>query len=260
MSSLDTPRGRWIRLRMGILCGFLALGLGVVVTSGYDLMIGEGAEWRELAEKQRQRRLHVTPKRGTIYDRNKNALAVSVEVPSVSLDSVELLRNVPAQQIPMVARDAANRIAQALSLDPALIERKILQKRRFTWLKRQITADEAERVRALGSKDGLGGKPVRGMVVEGEGRRYYPRRELAGPLLGFVAPDGEGKDGFEYSMNQELKGHVEQLRGLRDRSWRLVLPDTATTVRPSSSSAPARKVSASSWRSSALSPTHPVIR
>ncbi|MCC6901628.1 MAG: PASTA domain-containing protein [Polyangiaceae bacterium] len=225
MSSLDLPRGRWIRLRMGMLCGLLALGLGVVVSSGYDLMVGQGAEWRELAEKQRQRRLHVAPKRGTIYDRNKSALAVSVEVPSVSLDAVELLRNVPAQQIPVVARDAANRIAQALSLDPAQLERKILQKRRFSWLKRQISADEAEKVRALGSKDASGGKPVRGLVVEGEGRRYYPRRELAGPLLGFVAPDGEGKDGFEFSMNQELKGHVEQLRGLRDRSGRLLFAD-----------------------------------
>ncbi|MBI3200729.1 MAG: PASTA domain-containing protein [Myxococcales bacterium] len=225
MSSIDLPRGRWIRLRMGMLCGLLALGLGVVVSSGYDLMVGQGAEWRELAEKQRQRRLHVAPKRGTIYDRNKSALAVSVEVPSVSLDAVELLRNVPAQQIPVVARDAANRIAQALSLDPAQLERKILQKRRFSWLKRQISADEAEKVRALGSKDASGGKPVRGLVVEGEGRRYYPRRELAGPLLGFVAPDGEGKDGFEFSMNQELKGHVEQLRGLRDRSGRLLFAD-----------------------------------
>ncbi|MBK9000079.1 MAG: PASTA domain-containing protein [Myxococcales bacterium] len=210
---------------MGLLCGLLALGLGLVVSSGWDLMIGDGPAWRELAEKQRQRRLHVTPKRGTIYDRNKSALAVSVEVPSVSLDAVELLRNVPPQQIPVVARDAANRIAQALTLDPALIERKILQKRRFTWLKRQITAEEADRVRALGNKEASGGKPVRGLVVEGEGRRYYPRRELAGPLLGFVAPDGEGKDGFEYAMNQELKGHVEQLRGLRDRSGRLLFSD-----------------------------------
>lgn len=225
MNAPSSNRTRWIRVRMGLLCGLLALGLGLVVSSGWDLMIGDGPAWRELAEKQRQRRLHVTPKRGTIYDRNKSALAVSVEVPSVSLDAVELLRNVPPQQIPVVARDAANRIAQALTLDPALIERKILQKRRFTWLKRQITAEEADRVRALGNKEASGGKPVRGLVVEGEGRRYYPRRELAGPLLGFVAPDGEGKDGFEYAMNQELKGHVEQLRGLRDRSGRLLFSD-----------------------------------
>lgn len=225
MNASSSSRNRWIRVRMGMLCGLLALGLGLVVSSGWDLMIGDGPAWRELAERQRQRRLHVTPKRGTIYDRNKSALAVSVEVPSVSLDAVELLRNVPPQQIPVVARDAANRIAQALSLDPAQIERKILQKRRFAWLKRQITAEEAERVRALGNKEASGGKPVRGLVVEGEGRRYYPRRELAGPLLGFVAPDGEGKDGFEYAMNQELKGHVEQLRGLRDRSGRLLFSD-----------------------------------
>jgi len=225
VSAFDSARGRYIRLRMAGLCGVLAVGLGLVVSSGYDLMIGDGAGWRELAEKQRQRRLHVTPKRGTIYDRNKSALAVSVEVPSVSLDSVELLRGVPAQQIPVVARDAANRIGQALNLDPAWIEKKVLQKRRFTWLKRQIAADEAERVRALGGKDSPGGKPIRGLQVEGEGRRYYPRRELAGPLLGFVAPDGEGKDGFEFSMNPELKGHVEQLRGLRDRSGRLLFSD-----------------------------------
>jgi cell division protein FtsI (penicillin-binding protein 3) len=225
VSSLDSPRGRYIRLRMGVLCGLLALGLGLVVSSGWDLMVSDGAAWRELAEKQRQRRLHITPKRGTIYDRNGSALAVSVEVPSVSLDAVELLRNVPPQQIPLVARAAANRIAQALSLDPAAVEKKILMKRRFAWLKRQITADEAESMRALGAKDGTDGRPVRGLLVEGEGRRYYPRRELAGPLLGFVAPDGEGKDGFEYSMNRELEGHVEQLRGLRDRSGRLLFSD-----------------------------------
>jgi len=35
-----------------------ALGLGLVVSAGWDLMIGDGAAWRELAESQRQRRLH----------------------------------------------------------------------------------------------------------------------------------------------------------------------------------------------------------
>ena len=222
--SLDTPRGRGIRLRMGILCAILSFGLGLIVSSGIELTLVDGRMWREMAEKQRQRRLHVIPKRGTVYDRNGSALAVSVEVPSVSLDAVELLRGVPPGQVPVRARDAANRIAAALGLNPAIVERKILRKRRFTWLKRRISAEEAEKVRVLSrAKDRK--KRIRGLVVEGEGRRYYPRRELAGPLLGFVAPDGEGKDGLELSLNSELKGHVEQLRGLRDRRGRLLFAD-----------------------------------
>jgi len=220
----DEKRRRWVRLRMGILCGMLALGLGLVVSAGYDLMIGDGAAWRELAEGQRQRRLHVAPKRGGVYDRNGSALAVSVEVPSVSLDAVELLRGVPSQQVPVIARDAANRIAAVLGIDAAQVERRILAKKRFAWLKRQISADEADKIRAL-SDDALGDKKIHGLVVEGEGRRYYPRRELAGPMLGFVAPDGEGKDGLEYALNEDLKGNAEQLKGLRDRSGHLLFSD-----------------------------------
>jgi len=222
--SENPARSRWIRLRMGVLCGLLALGLGLVVSSGFTLMVQDGPAWREVAELQRQRRLHVTPKRGNIYDRNGSALAVSVDVPSVSLDAVELLRGVPPAQVPVVARDAANRIAAVLGIDPAQVERKILAKRRFAWLKRQINASEADAIRELGSsKDGR--RAIGGLVVEGEGRRYYPRRELAAPLLGFVAPDGEGKEGLEYSLNTDLQGHADELRGLRDRSGRLIFSD-----------------------------------
>lgn len=221
---LHARRWRWIRIRMGLLSGLLALGMGLVVSAGYTVMIEDGALWRDLSEMQRQRRLHVAPKRGTIYDRGGGALAVSVEVPSVSLDAVELLRGVSPARIPLVARSAANRIAVVLSLDPAQVERRILAKRRFAWLKRQISAHEAEQIRALGTgADGT--EALRGLIVEGEGRRYFPRRELAGPLLGFVAPDGEGKDGLEYALNSELSGQIEQLSGLRDRSGRLVFSE-----------------------------------
>jgi cell division protein FtsI (penicillin-binding protein 3) len=220
----EFARARWVRIRMGLLCGVLALGLGLVVSASATVMLEDGAGWRELAESQRQRRLHVNPKRGVVYDRTGDALAVSVEVPSVSLDSVELLRAVQAPQIPVVARDAANRIGAVLGIDPAMVERKILAKRRFSWLKRQITAEEADKVRGLAAGEG-GARAIRGLSVEGEGRRYYPRRELAGPLLGFVAPDGEGKDGLEFAMNDDLGGRVEQLRGLRDRSGRLLFSD-----------------------------------
>jgi cell division protein FtsI (penicillin-binding protein 3) len=226
----EAARARWVRVRMGLLCGVLSLGLGLVVSAAHSIMVVDGPGWREIAEMQRERRLRVAPKRGALYDRNGDALAVSVEVPSASLDAVELLRGVAPQQVPFVARDAANRIGAVLSIDPAVVERRILAKRRFAWLKRQITVAEADGVRRLAAGDGEK-SPLRGLVVEGEGRRYYPRRELAGPLLGFVAPDGEGKDGLEYALNEDLSGRVEQLRGLRDRSGRLLFSEGAEDER-----------------------------
>ena len=211
-------------MRMGILCGLLTLGMGLGVSSAYTLTITDGSRWRELAERQRERRLRLQPKRGTIYDRRGGAFAVSVDVPTVTMDSVELLRGVPRQQIPGVARSAANRIAAALGIDAARVERRIVTRRRFTFLKRRVSKAEVEKVRRLSSSD-AGDSRIRGLRVEGEGHRYYPNRELSGSLLGFVGPDGEGKDGLEYSLNDDLKGHVEQLRGLRDRSGRVLLSE-----------------------------------
>lgn len=228
MRNLDPTRAKWIRIRMGLLCGTMALGLGGFVSSAFRVQVEDGATWKETAENQRQRRLHVEPKRGAIYDRNGAALAASVEVPSISGDVVEMLRGVegaPAQAV--VLQDLSVRIAAALGLDPNDVHGKIASKRRFVWLKRRVTAEEAQAVRDLGDpKKSM--KPVKGLAVEGEGRRYYPGRDLAGPVLGFVAPDGFGKDGLELALDEELRGRAEEVRGLRDRSGRLIFSEGTT--------------------------------
>ena len=231
MRNLPPERARWMRLRMGILSGVMAVGLGGVISSAYRVQVEDGRAWRETAENQRQRRLHVEPKRGSIHDRNGAALAVSVEVPSVTVDVVELLRGVdkPAAQAELI-HDASARIGAALKLDPEEVRLKLTSRRRFIWLKRRIPGDEAAAVRALGDPKAQapGQKPVKGLAIEGEGKRYYPGRELLGPVLGFVAPDGEGKDGLELALNEELRGHVEEVHGLRDRAGRLIFSEGAT--------------------------------
>jgi len=223
MNRVHGPEGKWIRMRMALFCGILSLSMGLLVSSGYDLMIRDGESWLELAEQQRQRRLSVRPKRGVVYDRNGSALAASVEVPTVSLDAKELLRGVDSTEVPRVARASATRIASALGLDAAKVERKILSKRRWTWLRRRASSEQVDAVRRL--SQGEEGERIRGLLIEGEPMRFYPRRELSGPLLGFVSPDGKGRDGLEYSLNEQLEGHPEQLRGLRDRSGRLIFSD-----------------------------------
>ncbi len=222
MRNLDPRRARWIRTRMGVLCGIMGLGLGGIVSSAWRVQVEDGPAWRDMAEKQRQRRLHIEPKRGTIYDRNGTPLAVSVEVPSVSADAVEMLRTEGGKPDPDgKLRDAANRIGSALTLDVADLYAKLAQRRRFLWVKRRITGAEAEAIRNLGDPKKQT-NPIRGLALEGEGHRYYPGRELAGPLLGFVSPDGQGKDGIELAADEDLRGKVEDVRGLRDRSGRLI--------------------------------------
>ncbi|MBX3192322.1 MAG: penicillin-binding protein 2 [Labilithrix sp.] len=235
MKNLDPTRAKWIRFRMGLLCGVMAVGLGGFVSSAFRVQVEDGPSWKETAENQRQRRLHVEPKRGTIYDRNGAALAASVEVPSISADVVEMLRGIEGEKLQQAAlAEYAPRVAAALGLDPADVHQKLAAKRRFVWLKRRVTAEEAQAIRDLGDpKKQAGpalraGGAVRGLSVEGEGRRYYPGRELAGPLLGFVAPDGFGKDGLELSLDEELRGRAEEVRGLRDRSGRLIFSEGAT--------------------------------
>src|SRR5882672_6615774 len=112
MKNLDPARSRWIRLRMGLLIGLMGLALGGLVASAYRVQIEDGPAWKEMAEKQRQRRLHIEPKRGTIYDRNGTALAVSVEVPSLSVDTAEMLRGTDAPEAQdALLHDAAMRLA-----------------------------------------------------------------------------------------------------------------------------------------------------
>jgi cell division protein FtsI (penicillin-binding protein 3) len=216
---------------MGLLCGAMALGLGGFVSSAYRVQVEDAAAWKETAENQRQRRLHIQPKRGGIYDRNGAALAASVEVPSISADVVEMLKGFEGQTAQGAALvDFSARIGAVLGMDPSEVHQKLASKRRFVWLKRRVTAEEAQGVRELGDakKQPPGKGAVKGLAVEGEGRRYYPGRELAGPVLGFVAPDGFGKDGLELSLDEELRGRQEEVRGLRDRSGRLIFSEGTT--------------------------------
>jgi cell division protein FtsI (penicillin-binding protein 3) len=208
---------------MALLCGLMGLGLGVIVSAAFGIQVERGDEWRELAEKQRQRRLHIAPKRGTIYDRNGTPLAVSVEVPSVSVDAYEMLRRVDDANLQAFLDQAAQRIAQALSIEPQRVRDKLARRRRFAWLKRRVTAEQVEAIRSLGR--GVGGPKLAGLMVEGEGHRYFPNRELGGPMLGFVSPGGQGKDGIELTLNDQLRGHIEEVRGLRDRSGRLIFSE-----------------------------------
>ena len=98
------------------------------------------------------------------------------------------------------------------------LESRLSSDRFFVWIKRRVTDAEARAVREA---------KLAGVSLTREPRRFYPARSLAGPVLGFANIDGQGIEGIELGMNDLLAGQRGKVRGLRDASGRLMLPDVA---------------------------------
>src|SRR5262245_61747037 len=69
--------------RVYILIAVMGLWGTAIGARLYFLHVVHSADYKERAERQQQRTLEVSPRRGNIYDRNGNELAVSIKVDSV---------------------------------------------------------------------------------------------------------------------------------------------------------------------------------
>lgn len=128
-----------------------------------------------------------TLRRGNIYDRNDVLLAATLKVYSLYADPKRVLDK----------EDVLRRLPQALpDLDMARL-RSLLEDptRRFIWIKRRLTPDEAQRVNALG---------LPGLEFREEFVRVYPHRSLASHILGAVDVDNTGLAGVERSFDKQL--------------------------------------------------------
>ena len=186
---------RQLRLRLTL----LALGVGLwAVCVGvrlFHLQVLERADFQRLAARQSERTLTIAPRRGAILDRNGRALAVSVEA--------ESLYAVPQDVSDPEGTAAA--LAPVLRLEPREKRELVAQLRRsraFVWVRRKVDPATARAVRDL-QLDGIG--------FLAESRRYYPKRELAAPLLGYVGLDNTGMGGIEYAFDGEMRGRAAKV-------------------------------------------------
>ncbi len=198
-AGIEPRTARWTAIRIGIVAAAFAAGFAVVTGRAVQLQILQGDRLGGMARDQYLRELTQKPRRGTITDRNGAVLAGNAEVDSIFVDP----RAFPAGAR---TRDVV-RLAKALQLEPRALEKKIAKGARFAWVKRRVSPAEAEHVRDL---------KLAGVGFVKETRRYYPRRELAGQILGIVGDDGEGLEGVEKAWDESLQGESMRVPSLRD--------------------------------------------
>lgn len=185
MASTKALNGAKPRLYLFVI--FLCFWAVVICGRLVYLQIFEYGSFVERAERQQQRTVDVAPRRGVIYDRNGQELAMSVMVDSVFA--------VPSE-IPDQATTASI-LGRILKTDPRELLARLKGSRNFAWIARKVDGDVSARIRALNLK---------GIYFQQEPKRFYPKRELSAQVLGYVGLDDEGLAGIEREYNDQLRG------------------------------------------------------
>jgi cell division protein FtsI (penicillin-binding protein 3) len=195
---------------------FAALLFAWVVAIGgrlWSLQVVQHDEFVRRAERQQQRVLELDPPRGTIYDARGRELAVSIEVESVFAVPRELADR----------EAAATRLARALDLDRGKLARALAQDREFVWVARKLDPPAARAGRAL---------DLPGIYFLEESKRYYPMRQLAAQVLGFVGTDNHGLAGLEANYEKVVAGKPGRRTVLRDARRGLAVPPGLPSADP----------------------------
>ncbi len=173
--------------RLIILGAVLFLWVAAVLGRLVYLQVIKYQFFLNLASRQRGRVIEVDPRRGTIYDRNGAELAMSIDVDSVFAVPSEI----PDQE------STAQILANVLNLDAQDILARLRSQRNFAWIKRKVDADTSDRIRELN---------LRGIYFRKEPKRFYPKRDLAAQVIGYVGTDDEGLGGLELVYDDDLRG------------------------------------------------------
>src|SRR5438105_1374805 len=175
--------------RVHILIAIMGLWATAIGARLYFLHVVHSADYRQRAERQQQRTFDATAPRVIIYDRNRNELAISIKVDSVFA--------VPDEVSDPAA--TAKTLSRVLGIPASELLEKLAAQRSFVWIKRKLNAAESLAIQK---------SKLRGIYFQKEDRRFYPKRELAAHILGYVNIDEEGMGGLEYRYNNSVRGET----------------------------------------------------
>jgi cell division protein FtsI (penicillin-binding protein 3) len=190
-----------VHVRLLIIAGVAFLWMGAVFGRLTYLQLFRHGEYLSRALRQQQRTFEITPERGAIYDRNGRALAMSIPVDS-------------AFAVPSEIADenlAARLLSGVVNKPQEEIEARLESSRSFAWIARKLPPEKADAISKLNLK---------GIYLQKENQRFYPKRELAAHVLGFVDVDEKGLSGIERELDSQIRGKSERIVVMADARQR----------------------------------------
>jgi len=171
-----------------------------------NLQIYQHADLDAKAESQRTSLLEVPAQRGDLLDRHGKLLANSVDVDTVCAVPSKIADPGKA------AASLCDALRDCDAAERAAITKRLERGNDFAYVRRRVSADQARRVVALN---------LVGVHFTKEPQRFYPNRELAAHVLGYVGSENKGLAGLEEKYDTKLRGRpgqmMLQIDGRKDR-------------------------------------------
>ncbi len=199
-----------------VMLGLWAAGIEVRLVK---LQVFDRADLAARAARQQQRTIAAPARRGDIVDRRGHVLATSADSDSIFAIPSEIENeSAVVAALCKAFTDCTSRERQTL-LD------RLGKQRAFAYVRRQVSPDVARRVAALN---------LPGIDFLKESQRFYPNRELAAHLLGWVGVDNTGLGGIEAAYDSQIHGkdgkvlvHADARRQAFDRLERSPVPGSS---------------------------------
>ncbi len=201
----DEPKLRLLLAAFGAVFVLIALNL-------IWLQVVDAPNLARRAEDRRTNVVVLNAKRGTIYDRNGNVLAISVDCKDVVCDPTVLQKTVKdengktSKTSDGAAEDIADVLVEVLAGNrDTYLEALKRENTRYAYLARRVDVSQADAIEQKLEERGLSG-----VYYETDTKRVYPYGTTAAQILGYVNQDGAALSGLEYYYDDILKGEDGQ--------------------------------------------------
>ena len=204
--------------RFMLIIGLLVIWIGGISVRLVHLQVNQHEWLRERALGQRQDVKRTKMLRGTIFDRNERALAMSVKVKTLYADPLEIT------DVEATAAEVAKALKVPTKSVLTPLKKAKAAGKRYVPLAKKIDEESAQEINKTLETAGLK-KPdlprFSGLHWKEDQIRSYPYKTLAAHVLGFSNADDKGQAGIEQSQEDVLRGAVTRKLQERDRLGRV---------------------------------------
>jgi cell division protein FtsI/penicillin-binding protein 2 len=192
------------RVRLIVVGAVFALWSVTVLARLVDLQVRQHQSLSEEARRQQMRTIKVPARRGEILDRNGHVLAYSVDADSVIAEPT------PLKDPEQVAAKICEALGDCGPGEQSILAARFGRPAGFMYVRRFISGEQARRVADVQKT-----LKIAGLGLIKEPKRFYPNRELAAHLLGYVGIDdkglaNKGLAGLEAAFDRQVRGRPGQ--------------------------------------------------